>query len=752
MQYLRDHMSVATGKSDVANIACISWTAPPVDGGLERELSAIWRALPEVAPDVRMSVLTGSRFGWPERESTNRVDIRRVPELCIGGHEDFDLSQPLEQRRIDRYVDLYLKHFGEWPHIVDVRNMHEGDPHAAAAAVEYANHIRIPCLHSSYYFSIENRRVMELDWSAHLVRNSRDLQTPLMQTVSSNRILETSPAVDLEYWNPHTMRSLGRPVKASNWEARHLEVFLASTLDEIEYPDMALGVAVALADKNLRVRLHFLDSSELAVPERWRNHELHLERLAHAAGIPIVRHWSNSAYSLGSAFAQADLVLPEDPTDNCVTLAMASGTPWVDCGVRGTRRSITAITDDIVAMADPATREDRLFENFSSASLFDSRDAVLGLLDSYHQAGARPISSFRHGRARVPFLLERMISGPTKFRRELAVELESRTASADDESERNVELAIPMRGPDTRIEDPLRIARTLGLATTVYCSDATEVRMLASATSDSDHVEELRFVDISAFRSHALAMPKTASHPYAMHESDVAAKRTLAVLSAKMRGIDTLLFVDDDITHVSISDLESALRAVGPNEDQFDVVVVPVTEQIDKSTVFEVAVRKGMRSDVYSGYGIAALRVEAAMELLFLPMINEDWMNSCGAALRGRLGFIGQGGQVKTWRIASSQDRSTTHRSTMHRSTMHRAVGEEVGDVIGDLVSAPNDSYKAESDFVGSARAGSDHQVTRNARGQQGTRRLVFCEISALALDEGAAVASGRRVDERRYR
>lgn len=159
----------------------------------------------------------------------------------------------------------------------------------------------------------------------------------------------------------------------------------------------------------------------------------------------------------------------------------------------------------------------------------------------------------------------------------------------------------------------------------------------------------------------------TSVHPYLEVEPschiDIARKRNIGLLLARICGWRTLMYLDDDITGLTSSAVSSAtalignVRAVG-----FEIEYYP-----DNSVVCHAHRLAGAQQGVFPG-GSALLIDASSADSLFPPIYNEDWLFLLDAVQSRSLAVAGKLSQIPYLPFAHSA----------------RAASEEFGDLIAE--------------------------------------------------------------------
>lgn len=187
-------------------------------------------------------------------------------------------------------------------------------------------------------------------------------------------------------------------------------------------------------------------------------------------------------------------------------------------------------------------------------------------------------------------------------------------------------IVVPAGRPAVNLDHAVTLARTSGCQLVVLCSreaQADQVERLLAARSFAHGV----VIDLPGDYTHPLlsfATSRSAGGPLpdacAAYESDLATKRNIGLLLARMLGWKRIFFLDDDIRDISGSDLHRTVSML----HEFHSVGMQVDNWADNSIVCHALRMLGGEQDIFvSG---AALAVNCDTLLGYFPDIyNEDW-------------------------------------------------------------------------------------------------------------------------------
>jgi hypothetical protein len=144
---------------------------------------------------------------------------------------------------------------------------------------------------------------------------------------------------------------------------------------------------------------------------------------------------------------------------------------------------------------------------------------------------------------------------------------------------------------------------------------------------------------------------------------DIARKRNLGLLLARLCGWRTIMFLDDDIRALTAS----AVSAAAALAARFQAVGFKINHYPDNSVVCHAHRLAGGVQDVFPGGSALVIDVSRS-DTMFPPIYNEDWLFLFDAAQRHSIALAGTLSQLKYCPFARPQ----------------RAASEEFGDVVAE--------------------------------------------------------------------
>ena len=187
---------------------------------------------------------------------------------------------------------------------------------------------------------------------------------------------------------------------------------------------------------------------------------------------------------------------------------------------------------------------------------------------------------------------------------------------------------VPAARTHPLLDSATAIARALGWPLLVVCSHearAPDVRRQIQAAGGDVTLTAADLLHRRWLRAHRDW--QAVDHPAARQRRDIDTnrKRNLGLAAAAMTGARHVLFVDDDITHLTPGAVTAALAAM-PSRDAV-VTGWPLESFADNSVVHHA--RRdvlGREQDVFIGGGALLVDLERWTPTCFPPCYNEDWL------------------------------------------------------------------------------------------------------------------------------
>lgn len=241
----------------------------------------------------------------------------------------------------------------------------------------------------------------------------------------------------------------------------------------------------------------------------------------------------------------------------------------------------------------------------------------------------------------------------------------ARTTATGHETQRRLDAIIVPTIRPWSLAPAVRLADELGCALVVLCSSAEQAEQAWPACQEHrggvlvTHVPPATQPELLGFATsgHADSGAEPAGHV------DIARKRNVGLLLARLSGWQTVMFLDDDVTGMTASEVSAAAALTA----HYRAAGFRVTDYPDNSVVCHAHRLAGGAQDVFPG-GSALLVDTTRPDAMFPAIYNEDWLFLFNAAQRRSVACAGTLSQRK---YAPFADRD-------------RAAREEFGDVIAE--------------------------------------------------------------------
>jgi hypothetical protein len=260
----------------------------------------------------------------------------------------------------------------------------------------------------------------------------------------------------------------------------------------------------------------------------------------------------------------------------------------------------------------------------------------------------------------------------------------------------------------------VRLADELGCALVVLCSSADQVEQAWPGCQA--HQGGVLVSHVPPFFQSELLTFATSGHPENDIEPsshvDIARKRNVGLLLARLSGWQTVMFLDDDVTGMTASEVAAAAALTA----RYEVAGFRITDYPDNSVVCHAHRLAGGTQDVFPG-GSALLVDTPRADAMFPPIYNEDWLFLFNAVQRRSVAVVG----------------TLSQREYAPFADWVRAAREEFGDVIAEGL------YRLLHE--GGALADATDRYWRDALARR--RRLIDNIARRLLLREGNATIVG---------
>jgi hypothetical protein len=211
----------------------------------------------------------------------------------------------------------------------------------------------------------------------------------------------------------------------------------------------------------------------------------------------------------------------------------------------------------------------------------------------------------------------------------------------------------------------IALAAGVGCALVVLCS--TREQAARAVQKCRPLVDDVLVTYISPYAAENLPALLTSQRPQMDSATschvDIARKRNVGLLLARLCGWRTVMFLDDDIRALTAN----AISAAAALAAHFQAVGFKINHYPDNSVVCHAHRLAGGTQDVFPG-GSALVVDVARNDAMFPPIYNEDWLFLFDAAQRRSVALAGTLSQLEYLPFARPE----------------RAASEEFGDVIAE--------------------------------------------------------------------
>jgi hypothetical protein len=224
-------------------------------------------------------------------------------------------------------------------------------------------------------------------------------------------------------------------------------------------------------------------------------------------------------------------------------------------------------------------------------------------------------------------------------------------------------IVVPTIRPQS-LGQAIALARAIGCALVVLCSTAEQA---TKARSECGSLDDVLVTYVSPSAAENLLPLLTSQHPQidiaTSCHVDIARKRNVGLLLARLCGWSTIMFLDDDIRDLTVS----AVSAAAALAARFQAVGFKISHYPDNSVVCHAHRLAGGTQDVFPGGSALVVNV-FGNDTMFPTIYNEDWLFLFDAVEWHSIALAGTLSQLEYDPFARPQ----------------RAASEEFGDVIAE--------------------------------------------------------------------
>jgi len=211
----------------------------------------------------------------------------------------------------------------------------------------------------------------------------------------------------------------------------------------------------------------------------------------------------------------------------------------------------------------------------------------------------------------------------------------------------------------------IALAGDIGCALVVLCTTPDQAARAGQVCGPPADDVLVTYVSPSAAEN--LPLLQTSVHPEidiaTSCHVDIARKRNVGLMLARLCGWRTIMFLDDDIRALTASVVSNAAALTA----RFQAMGFKINNYPDNSVVCHAYRLAGGTQDVFPGGSALIIDVDRS-DTMFPPIYNEDWLFLFDAAQRGSIALAGVLSQLEYRPFARPK----------------RAASEEFGDVIAE--------------------------------------------------------------------
>jgi len=242
-----------------------------------------------------------------------------------------------------------------------------------------------------------------------------------------------------------------------------------------------------------------------------------------------------------------------------------------------------------------------------------------------------------------------------------------------------------------------RVVQRVGGTLMVLCSTSEQAARALKEVCDLP-IDSVFIFAVSHSYQHDLLHFMTSLHPELEVEpschADIARKRNLGLLIARLSGWRTVLYLDDDIHGMTKDDLALAIKLV----TRFQAVGFEVSHYPDNSVVCHANRLAGGKQDIFPGG--SALLVDVNKSTGFFPYIyNEDWLFLFDSVRQRSVAVAGTAAQLEYQPFARASRAASEEFGDLIAEGLYRLIHEGV-DVEAATLGYWQDALKRRSRFI----------------------------------------------------
>jgi hypothetical protein len=281
-------------------------------------------------------------------------------------------------------------------------------------------------------------------------------------------------------------------------------------------------------------------------------------------------------------------------------------------------------------------------------------------------------------------------------------------------------IVVPTIRPQA-VQPAINLARDTGCALVVLCSTPRQAaQVLAECVSPPD---DMLVTHVPQSYENSLLSFLTVVHPEMDVEPtchmDIARKRNVGLLLGRLRGWQTIMYLDDDIRGMTRNDVSRAADLT----TCFSAVGFKVDYYPDNSVVCHANRLTGDAQDIFPGGSALLVDVEQCYSL-FPPIYNEDWLFLFDAVQARSVAVAGTLSQLEYRPFAHSRRAATEEFGDVIAEGLYRLIHEGTS-VTDAAVEYWQDVLQRRSHLI-------DHIAARLLR-IQGEAPMIGCALMSLA-------------------
>lgn len=254
-------------------------------------------------------------------------------------------------------------------------------------------------------------------------------------------------------------------------------------------------------------------------------------------------------------------------------------------------------------------------------------------------------------------------------------------------------IIVPASRPAGSLQRTIELSAFLGVLLVVLCSKRTRFQDISDRVSKTPGARAL-VIEIPPDWTHPGIPTRTSASAFkkanARRNSDLSAKRNLALLLARLHGWSKIVFIDDDIKYVGIWDFA---RLVG-QLDEHQVAGMLVRKHPDNSVVCHARRLAGLAQDVFVTGAVLGVHCNSLPLSFFPDIYNEDWFFFAEEAAARKLPRVGLARQAEYNPFANTRRARREEFGDLLAEGLYALIGENAPSVsFEDQLRAATEGY-----------------------------------------------------------